>query len=204
MNEIARPPHTPHATTQAADGVPRLKWTLDEFEHLSQLGFFGGQDRPRERLELIDGDLVPMNAKGIRHERVRGKLTLYLARALSSDFDVYGEPGWRPGGDRYLEPEIIICKSGSQPSTVPPSDVLLLIEVADSSLTYDTGLKARLYATLGVHEYWVIDANRLTTRVHLNPTEAGYATITNHPSTATLHPYQLPTLGLCMAALGLD
>ncbi len=204
MNEIANFIPKRHATTQAADGIPRLKWTLEEFELLSQLGFFGGIDRPRERLELIDGDLVPMNAKGVRHERVRGKLTMYLARAMPVDFDVYGEPGWRPGGDRYLEPEIIICKSASDPSTVPPSEVLLLIEVADSSLAYDTGIKARLYASLGVPEYWVIDANRLTTRVHLKPTQTGYTAITTHPSTATLVPYQIPTLGLRLAGLGLD
>jgi len=204
MNEIARPSPAPHATTQAADGIPRLKWTLEEFEHLSQLGFFGGQDRPRERLELIDGDLVVRAEKEAGHERVRGKLTMLLARALPAEVHIYSEPGWRPGGDRYLEPEIIICKAGSEPSTVPASDVLLLIEVADSSLAYDTGIKARLYATLGVPEYWVIDANRLTTRIHQNPTESGYTTLTNHPSTATLHPYQIPTLGLRLAGLGLD
>lgn len=203
MNEIA-PTHQPHATTQAADGIPRLKWTLDEFEHLSQLGFFGGQDRPRERLELIDGDLVPMNAKGVRHERVRGYLQNYLARKLPDGLWLFNEPGWRPGGDRYLEPEIIICKAGSEPSTVPPSQVLLLIEVADSSLAYDTGLKARLYATLGVPEYWVIDANRLTTRIHLNPTDTGYTTITNHAPTEAVTPHQLPSLTLRLSDLGLE
>jgi Uma2 family endonuclease len=204
MNEITSLIPRPRATTQAADGIPRLKWSLDEFERLSELGFFGGLDRPRERLELIDGELVPMNAKGVRHERVRGKLTLYLARALTTDFDVYGEPGWRPGGDRYLEPVIIICKSADEPSAVPPSQVLLLIEVADSSLAYDTGLKGRLYATLGVPEYWVIDANRLTTRIHLGPTESGYTAITNHASSETLTPHQLPSLTLRLSDLGLD
>lgn len=204
MNEIANFIPKRHATTQAADGIPRLKWTLEEFELLSQLGFFGGIDRPRERLELIDGDLVPMNAKGVRHERVRGKLTMYLARALPAEIHVYSDLGWRPGGDRYLEPEIIICKSASDPSTVPPSEVLLLIEVADSSLAYDTGIKARLYASLGVPEYWVIDANRLTTRVHLKPTQTGYTAITNHAPSEPMTPKQRPSLTLRLSDLGLD
>ncbi len=204
MNEIASFIPKRHATTQAADGFPRLKWTLEEFELLSQLGFFGGIDRPRERLELIDGDLVPMNAKGVRHERVRGYLQNHLARKLPAGLWLFNEPGWRPGGDRYLEPEIIICKSASDPSTVPPSEVLLLIEVADSSLAYDTGIKARLYASLGVPEYWVIDANRLTTRVHLKPTQTGYTAITNHAPSETLTPRQLPSLPLRLTDLGLD
>lgn len=204
MNEISTFVPKPHATTQAADGIPRLKWTLEEFERLSELGFFGGLDRPRERLELIDGDLVLRGQKESRHERVRGRLTMYLARALPAAVHVYSDLGWRPGGDRYLEPEIIICKSASDPSTVPPSAVLLLIEVADSSLAYDTGLKARLYATLGVPEYWVIDANRLTTRIHLNPTESGYTTVTNHAPSETLTPRQLPSLTLRLSDLGLD
>ena len=83
MNEIPRPPRSQHATTQAADGLPRLAWTLAEFERLSELGFFGGIDRERERLELIDGELLPMNAKGARHEWVRGELLLHLVRKLN-------------------------------------------------------------------------------------------------------------------------
>ena len=199
MNEFANFIPTPcatgqesHATTQAADRIPRLKWTLEEFERLSQLGFFGGPDRPRERVELIDGNLVLRHAKEAQHERVRAKMTMHLARALPLEFHVYSDLDWRPGGAHYLEPEIIICKAGSEPSTVPPSDVLLLIEVADSSPAYDTGLKPPLYATLGVLEYWVIDANRLTTRIHLNPTQTGFTAITNHASSKALTPHQLP------------
>lgn len=207
MNEIARPferPAIPHATTQAADGLPRLKWTLAEFEYLSDLGFFGGIDGPRERLELIDGDLVPMNAKGNRHERVRGFLTMAVARRLPAGFDFFAEPGWRPGGDRYLEPEIIVCPSGSDPATVPPADIILLVEVADTSLAKDLGVKGRLYASLGVAEYWVVDAVTLETHVHRQPTSAGYETIAILPADAPLAPLAIPGLSFAMASLGID
>lgn len=69
MKEFLHPNR--HATTQAADGLPRLKWTLAEFERLSELGFFGGIDGERERVELIDGEIIPMQEKGGRHEWVR-------------------------------------------------------------------------------------------------------------------------------------
>lgn len=201
MNELARPPHW-HETTQAADGLPRLKWTLAEFERLSELGFFGGIDRERERLELVDGELLPMQAKGGRHEWVRARLQRHLTLTLGADFDVFGEPGWRPGQDLYLEPEMIVCRTGFHPATVPPGEVLLVVEVADSSLRYDKGIKARIYARLGVREYWVVDATSLETTVHLKPSAEGFGHVSTLPASATLTPTLLPALAVSLGGLG--
>ena len=201
MNEISRPPKSQHATTQAADGLPRLAWTLAEFERLSELGFFGGIDRERERLELVDGELLPMNAKGARHERVRGELQNVLAARLPKGFRLYNEPGWRPGGDLYLEPEMVICKAGFDPSSVPPGQVLLLIEVADTSLKYDAGLKAKIYASLGVREYWVVNAKTLATTVHLDPAQDGYRKIHLVAVDGVLAPVALPKFSVCLKEL---
>lgn len=203
MNEIPRAPRSQHATTQTADGLPRLAWTLAEFERLSELGFFGGIDRERERLELVDGELLPMNAKGARHEWVRGELQNHIAEILPKGYRLYNEPGWRPGGELYLEPEMIVCKAGLQPSSVPPADVLLLIEVADTSLAYDRGLKAKIYAGLGVREYWLINAKTLEAIIHLEPREQTYTKITTHAPSETLAPLALPALTVSLGALKL-
>ena len=203
MNEITRPPRSQHATTQTADGLPRLKWTLAEFERLSELGFFGGIESERERIELVDGELLPMNAKGARHEWVRGELQNHLARQLPDGFRCYNEPGWRPGGDRYLEPEIIVCKAGFQPATVPPAEVLLLIEVADSSLLYDQGLKRKVYAKLCVAEYWVVNAKTLETTVYRDPQGESYGDIQAVSQEQTLTPSLLPALSVSLGALKL-
>lgn len=204
MNEIIRPPAIPHATTQAADGLPRLKWTLEDFERLSELGFFGGIEGPRERVELIDGELVPMAAKGARHEWVRARLQRYLSHLLPLTIEVYGEPGWRPGGERYVEPEIIVCKAGFRPTSVPPAEVLVLIEVADTSMRFDRGVKARLYASAGVTEYWAVDANTLSTRVHRQPSDSGYTWTADVGPTGILNPERLTELSLRLADLDLD
>lgn len=201
MNEIALP-RTAHDTTQAADGYPRLKWTLAEFEKLSELGFFGGIDRERERVELVEGELVPMNAKGARHELVKARLHKHLTLALGATYDVFGEPGWRPGGDMYLEPELIVCRTGFEPVSVPPTEVLLLVEVAVSSLAYDSGVKARVYGGLGVREYWVVNAVTLETIVHRSPSATGYGSVVTQPPTATLVPHLLPALALSLGGLG--
>lgn len=202
MNEIASPPQ--HRTTQTADGLPRLRWSLAEFERLSDLGFFGGIEGPRERVELIDGELLPMHAKGGRHEWVRGEIHNCLGQLLSPDFRCYSEPGWRPGGDLYLEPEMIVCRAGFRPSTVPPADVLLLVEVADSSLAYDRGLKAKIYARLGVAEYWVVNARTLETHVHLAPSAEGYGRQQTLGPTSMLRPTRLPHIEISLGSLGLD
>lgn len=202
MNEFAKPIR--HRATQAADGLPRLGWSLEEFERLSALGFFGGIEGPRERVELVDGEILPMHAKGGRHEWVRSELQKELALQLGRGFNVHSEPGWRPGGDLYLEPEMIVCRAGLKPSEVPPADVLLLIEVADSSLAYDTGLKARIYARLGVCEYWVVNARSLETTVFLEPADAGFARLHTLTASDELVPMRLPQIRLSLGSLGFD
>lgn len=201
MNEFTRPNKREHKTTQAAEGLPRFAWTLAEFEQLSEQGFFGGIDRPRERLELLDGELVPMHAKGGRHEWVRGELLNYLARNLPDGYRLFSEPGWRPGGDLYLEPEMIVCRAGFQASAVPPAEVLLLIEVADSSFSYDAATKAKIYARLGVREYWIVNAKTLETIVHLEPGEQGYARVSTHGPSERRAPRALPNFAVQLGAL---
>ena len=76
-----------------------------------------------------------------------------------------------------MEPDLVIYPRGIKLEEVKGSDILLAIEVAVTSLAYDRGLKARLYARHGVNELWVIDAARRRTFVHSGPGPAGWRTI---------------------------
>jgi Uma2 family endonuclease len=144
MNELSRPGM--HATTQAAEGLPRWRWTLAEFDRLIELGVLGENDR----VELVGGELVPMQPKGGRHELVKTKVLKWMMRRLPEGLEITVELGWRPDEATYLEPDILIYAAGPSPSYVAPSQVLLAIEVADTSIDYDTGRKAQIYAALGV------------------------------------------------------
>ena len=83
-----------HCSTQAAEGLPRLRWSLAEFDRLTELGMFEENDR----IELIGGELDPMQANGARHEFVKTKLVNRFMRRLPDDLELAVELGWRPGG----------------------------------------------------------------------------------------------------------
>lgn len=198
MNELAHPP-VQRPTTQAAEGLPRLRWTLAEFDRLSELGVF----RDDDRIELIGGELVPMQSKGGRHELVKTKILNWMMRRLPHDLELSVELGWRPGEDMYLEPDIVVYRAGPSPSHVPAGDALLVIEVADSSLLFDTGRKAGIYAALGVRDYWVVNTTTLVTRVYREPSSSGYGKSEDVSAADTVVPLLLPSLAVKLADLGL-
>lgn len=199
MNELSPQPRV-RPTTQAAEGVPRLRWTLAEFDRLTELGIFTEDDR----IELIGGELVPMSPKGNRHENVKTLLSNWMYRKLPQDLLLAVELGWRPNDENYLEPDILIFNHTPNPGRVSPTEVLLAIEVAVSSLAYDAGRKSLIYAALGVSEYWVIDAATLSTRVYREPSAAGYARVTEVERTETLTPLMVAPIAIRLDELRLD
>jgi len=199
MNELPRQPKT-RATTQAAEGVPRLRWTVAEFERLAELGILTEEDR----IELVGGELVPMSPKGNRHELVRGALHNWLRRNLPHEFDYHAEPGWRADGINYYEPDFVVGPAGFSPTGIRPADVLLVVEVAYSSLKFDTTTKADKYAVLGVREYWVVNARTLATKVYRGPSRKGYGSVVDVRSSKTLIPLLLPSLTVKIADLSIE
>lgn len=199
MNELSKQPNT-RPTTQAAEGIPRLQWTLAEFERLTELGIFTEGDR----IELIGGELVPMSPKGNRHELVRDELLNWMINHKPLTVKLSSEIGWRPNAHMYVEPDILIYPNTHKGVTVPAAEVLLAVEIADTSLKFDTTTKALTYASLGVREYWVIDAKMLVTTVHREPSPTGYGNILLASSGDSLSPLLVPALALKLADLALD
>jgi len=198
MNEIPRVPKI-RPTTRVADGVPRLRWTLAEFERLAELGFFTEEDR----IELIGGELVPMAPKGNRHELVCGAFHTWLRGNLPAEFDYHPEPGWHADEANYFEPDFLFGPAGFDRTSISPADVLLLVEVAHSSLAFDTTTKAAQYATLGVREFWVVNAVTLATRIHREPSAAGYSQVDILAADERLQALLIQSLALKLADLRL-
>jgi Uma2 family endonuclease len=98
----------------------------------------------------------------------------------------------------------LLCPRALKGVTVPPTEVLLAIEVSHSSFKFDTTTKAGLYARLGVRDYWVVDAETLATRVHRQPSSDGYASVIEVPPGEVLTPLLAPSLAVKLADLAID
>ncbi len=151
--------------TQAAEGLPRWRWTTAELEKAAAAGFFAGEDG----FELIGGEMVPMSPNGRRHDLVCEVLERHLRRQETVEAHVTGEKQLNLTADTYTKPDIIIRPAAVMPPDLSGESVLLVVEVADTSLDADLGIKARTYATHGVREYWVIEAWSLNIHVHRGP-----------------------------------
>ena len=130
MNEIYRPPSLP-LTTQAAEGLPRRRWTTAELEEMARRGLFRDARGNEERFELIGGEVVPMSPKGNRHEIVRNGLSRHLTRLCPEWVDVGYEPQFNLTGDSYLLPDLLVWPAEILVPFVRGTDALLVIEVAD-------------------------------------------------------------------------
>ncbi|HMA74641.1 MAG TPA: Uma2 family endonuclease [Xanthobacteraceae bacterium] len=167
------------AVTTAAEGFPRRAFTVEDISRMIEAGII----REDEKFELIEGEIVMMAAKGIAHERIKSALTVAVARALPEDLTVGVEATLRLTEMIMLEPDLAVFprelfkKSSTGFAQLDPGEARLVIEVAVSSLAYDKGLKARLYARHRVREFWVIDANERTTWIHTGPSGDGWSSV---------------------------
>ena len=120
--------------TSAAEGLPRRRFTVAEVEAIVAAGVM----EEDERVELIGGELVPMSAKGIHHEVLKAALLRLWYRAAPQDRS-RPRDNFRHGEDTYLEPDVVIYPRMSGLRGLMGANVLLVVEIADSSLRYDLG-----------------------------------------------------------------
>ena len=156
--------------TRAAEGMNRRRFTVAEIDAFVRAGLMEHD----ERVELIGGELVPMSPKGNHHEALKVALMDRWFRCRTDDVMIAPETTFRLSIDTYLEPDVVIFPRAVGIAGLNAANALLVVEIADSSLRYDRGRKAKLYAGFGIKELWVIDAVKKTVRVHLKPTANGY------------------------------
>jgi Uma2 family endonuclease len=198
MNKIFTPPPH-HGTTRAAEGLPRLRWTVAEIEKMAEDGYF----REDERFELVGGEIVPMSPKGRRHEIIRNRLAFRLTKWAPDTIFVAPESQFNLTDDTYLIPDIIVHPNAIETPDVRGNDALLVVEVADTSLRYDLNTKAPIHATHGVPEYWVVNAITLTIKVHRRPSGKDWAFVDEVAPGDTLTASLLPGFAVSLGAMDL-
>jgi len=187
--------------TNAAEGLPRRAFTVADIGRMIEAGVL----HEDEKFELIEGDIVMMAAKGVAHERIKSALTIAVVRALPDHLTIGVEATLRLTDTILLEPDIAVFpkalfeKSSQGFAQLDPGEANLVIEVEASSLAYDKGLKARLYARHRVGELWVIDANARTTWVHTGPSGDKWSSIVERGPQEALATPALPgfSIRLC-------
>ncbi len=143
-----------------------------------------------ERIELIDGEIVAMPAKGWQHDIVRTLLAKRwssrcpVAVAIASETPLSLDP------ETASEPDIIVFPAPLLSPDVTGDSMLLVVEISDNGVSHDAVVKSVVYAAFGVREYWVIDARRRVTTVHRELGEAGYADVRVFPYATRSHPVQ--------------
>lgn len=176
-------------------GAP-FRFDVDQFLSLCEQGLFDDYAKS----ELIDGEIVVMNAQHSRHARVKTRLAVRLSNALaalSSPFEPQSEVSVRISAGSLPEPDIALTTYRGD-GVVPVETVALVIEVSDSTLEADLGRKADLYAEAGIPEYWVVDLNEDWVLMHANPREdgSGYDGQLDVPFGTALHAMRLEGLSV--------
>lgn len=179
--DLGHPVDTPR-TTRAAEGLDRRAFTVDEIRRMQDTGILADD----ENFELIDGEIVPMGPKYAAHERIKSMVGMALARNCPADLIIGFESSLFLSPTTFVEPDICLYARHIPSDEVRGPDVLLAVEVAASSLAFDLGTKAAIYAKHGVRELWVIDATTHNTFMHKGPTEAGWSEIVEEPADALL------------------
>ncbi len=180
--------HKLPAATRGAEGMARRRFTVAETEAMVRAGILDED----ERVELIHGELVPMSPKGSRHEILKIALNRKWQKLCPDDVQIAPETTFRLSRDTYLEPDFVVYPSEVGLVGIRGENVLLVVEVADTSTRYDRGRKAKLYAEFGIRELWAIDAVKMTTRVFRAPSADGYAEPQDFKASQTISPVSAP------------
>ncbi len=130
--------------------------TIDDYHRMIETGII----HEGERIELISGQILNMAAKGTRHTVTTTRLLRELLALIGQRAIVHCQEPITMPDNSEPEPDVTIAKwrddeyLGSHPV---PADIILVIEVADSTLGFDRNTKAPLYASAGISEYWIVN-----------------------------------------------
>ena len=178
--------------------VARRLFTVEEYHRIGEAGIFA----PDERVELIDGEIVEMAPIGIRHAGcVINATRLFITRlgdraVVSPQNPVLILPRSEPQPDVLLLRRGPVSYSHKRPAS---EDVLLAVEVADTTVRYDRLVKGRLYARAGIAEFWLCLVADGVVEIYREPGADGYATVTHHGAGQFVSSLAFPDVGFAVS-----
>ena len=156
--------------------IARRHFSVAEYYKMAAAGVFSEDDR----VELIEGEIVEMNPIGSRHAACVGRLTKLLERLAGDRAIVWVQNPVQVSEYSEPLPDVALLKPRDDfyaQANPQPSDVLLIIEVADSSVEYDRGIKVPIYGQSGIPEVWLVNLPKETIEIYTRPLESEYREI---------------------------
>lgn len=182
--------------SQNANVLPcRHRITVAEYHRMAEAGIFTEDDR----VELIEGEIIDMAPIGSRHAGIVAKLGHILTRAVGETAIVWIQNPIALGSSSEPEPDVALLKPREDfyTASLPTGqDVLLVIEVSDTSSAYDRSVKVPLYARFGIPEVWLVDLPGGVIEVFQEPSPQGYRQIRKYYPGEELKPGLLPAVSL--------
>lgn len=180
--------------------VTRRRFTVAEYHLMAKAGILGEDDR----VELIDGEILRMTPIGRLHAAAVDRLTEHWSRSAGDVAQIRVQSPIVVDDESELQPDLSLLrrKADYYASGHPRAqDVLLIVEVADSSLTFDRDVKVPLYARGGIREVWLVDLDGDAVSVFRDPSPTGYRNVSTYRRGEWLSPEALPGREIAVADL---
>jgi Uma2 family endonuclease len=176
------------------------RFNVEEYYRMAETGVL----KPDARVELIDGEIHDMSPIGPLHGGVVNRLTRFFGKAARGRWLLSPQNPTRLNMYSEPQPDLMLLKPAPDDYTThhpAPDDVLLLIEVSQSSLAFDRRKKIPLYARTGISEVWIVNLRKRVIEIYRDPHAAGYAETTIVRAGDKVSPQAFPKVSLDIAEL---
>ena len=180
--------------------APRHRFTVADYHKMAEVGILGED----ERVELIEGEIVDLTPIGRRHLATVDRLNDRFVRGLGDEVIVRVQGAIRLSEHSEPQPDLVLLRRRPDfyaTTDATPEDVLLIVEVADTSLAYDREVKVPLYARAGIPEVWLVDLANQRIVVYREPAPDGYHTAAIFQGDDRLSPQAFPEFHLAAAEI---
>ena len=160
------------------DWIHRHQVNVDEYYRMAEAGIIP----PDARVELIEGEIIDMDNIGPDHEGTVGQLNEILFHATAGRAHVRCQLPLRLSDLSAPQPDLLLARPRAdfyKRGRLGPADTFLVIEVSNTSLRFDTQVKAPLYARHGIPEMWIVDLTGREVRFHRSPRDGKYSDVTS-------------------------
>ena len=176
----------------STEAINKKLFTVGEYHRMADVGILP----ETRRFELVRGEIIERTIPGSSHSGRVNRLTYLFISRLGESVIVSGQNPVPLDAQSEPTPDLALLEprpdfyTAAHPS---PGDVLLVIEVSDTTVRYDSSVKAALYAEAGISEYWLLDVNKDVLVVRTEPAAGEYRSVQILHRGEAVSPLKLPS-----------